>query len=274
MVTGDAQDPMRRLRQVACEAPMLDVETERGYLRQIQEGGSPDALDALLASHVRLVLSIAQKYLRHGLPLEDLVAEGNLGLVEAARRFDGSRGTRFSTYAAWWVRALIRRYTMANRRIVKVPSTRAARRLLNSMRTTQRRLASELGQPATREQIATALDVTVEDVAIVETVLSARDVSLAPAPDGHAFELPSAFATPEEAASASEAAAMNRRCVRDALDHLEDRERLIIEKRLLEDDRETLAHIGRQLGLSRERVRQLELRARKKLRKALLDRVA
>jgi len=127
---------------------MLDLATEQDFLRRIQDTGDPEALSSLLVSHVRLVLSIAQKYTRHGLPIDDLVAEGNLGLVEAARRFDRSRGTRFSTYAAWWIRALIRRYTMSNRRIVGTPSTRAARRLLSSMRATQRRLAAELGQPA------------------------------------------------------------------------------------------------------------------------------
>lgn len=270
----DVRDPMRRLRRAATEAPMLDVATEQDYLRRIQETGEPAALDALLVSHVRLVLSIAQKYTRHGLAIDDLVAEGNLGLVEAARRFDRSRGTRFSTYAAWWIRALIRRYTMSNRRIVGAPSTRAARRLLSSMRTTQRRLAAELGQPATREQVAAALDVSADDVATVEAALSGRDISLAPAADGFTFDLVSESATPEEAASENEAAALNRQSVRDALERLEDRERLIIERRVLEDDRATLACIGEELGLSRERVRQLELRARKKLREALLSRVA
>ncbi|MCB9598021.1 MAG: sigma-70 family RNA polymerase sigma factor [Sandaracinaceae bacterium] len=253
---------------------MLDVDTERDLLKRIQASDDARALNGLLVSHMRLVLSIAQKYRRHGLPLEDLVAEGNLGLVEAARRFDCSRGTRFSTYAAWWIRALIRRYTIANRRIVGAPSTRAARRLLSKLRETQRQLAAELGRAPSREEVAKALDVTVEDVAVVEAALSGRDISLAPAPDGKVVELASEHASPEETASFREARAMNERSVHDALERLETRERLIIEKRLLDEDRETLADIGEQLGLSRERVRQLELRARQKLRAALLDRVA
>ncbi|MBX3269400.1 MAG: sigma-70 family RNA polymerase sigma factor [Sandaracinaceae bacterium] len=268
------RDSLQQLRQAASAAPMLDLDTERELLRRIQENGDPRALDALLVSHVRLVLSIAQKYRRHGLPVDDLVAEGNLGLVEAARRFDRARGTRFSTYAAWWVRALIRRYTIANRRIVGAPSTRAARRLLSNLRETQRRLAAELGRAATREEIARALDVSVEDVATVDAALSGRDVSLAPTPEGLVIELACDRASPEETAAAAELRAHNERSVHDALERLERRERLIIERRLLDDDRETLADIGAELGLSRERVRQLELRARQKLRAALLDRVA
>lgn len=270
----DRRDAFAALRRVATDAPMLDAETERELLRRIQDSNDPRALNRLLVSHVRLVLSIAHKYRRHGLALEDLVAEGNLGLVEAARRFDRSKGTRFSTYAAWWVRALIRRYTIANRRIVGAPSTRAARKLLSKLRTTQRELAAELGRPPSREQVAEALDVTVEDVTSVEAALSGRDVSLAPTPDGVVIELASNLDTPEEATSKKEAQALNERSIHDALDRLEARERLIIEKRLLNEDRETLADIGRRLGLSRERVRQLELRAREKLRIALLDRVA
>ncbi len=172
------------------------------------------------------------------------------------------------------MRSLIRRFTMANRRIVGAPSTRAARRLLSKLRETQRQLTAELGHTPTREQIAKALEVTVADVATVEAALSGRDVSLAPTPDGQVIELACERATPEETAAREQARAMNERSVHDALDRLERRERLIIERRLLDDDRETLAHIGDELGLSRERVRQLELRARQKLRAALLDRVA
>jgi len=258
-----------RIRRAAIEAPMLDAETERDYLRRIQESDDPVALNALLVSHLRLVLSVAQKYTGHGIGLEDLVAEGNLGLVEAARRFDRSKGTRFSTYAAWWVRALIRRFTIANRRIVGAPSTRNGRRLLSSLRQTQRKLSAQLGAPPTREQVARALDVTAEEVAMVEAALSGRDVSIGPTEDGHVVDLPSFGASPEEQASANEIHRMNEASVAAALEHLDERERLIVEKRLLHDDKETLANIGTKMGLSRERVRQIELRARQKLRQAL-----
>lgn len=263
-----------RIRQVAIQAPMLDVGTEQDYLLRIQESDDPTALNALLVSHLRLVLSVAQKYTGHGIGIEDLVAEGNLGLVEAARRFDRSKGTRFSTYAAWWVRALIRRFTIANRRIVGAPSTRNGRRLLSSLRQTQRRLASANGAPPTREEVAKELEVTPEEVAMVEAALSGRDVSLGPTPDGHVVDLPSAIASPEDTVAANEIGRMNAESVAAALDLLDPRERAIVERRLLTEDKETLADIGKHMGLSRERVRQIELRARQKLREALLDRVA
>src|SRR5690606_24658987 len=140
-------------------------------------------------------ISIAQKYVRPGVALDDLVAEGNLGLVEAVRRFDPAKQARFATYAAGWVRALVRRAALANRRIVGAPSTRNARRLLGTLRATQRRLAAHLGVPPTAEQVAAELGVTVEDVAMVEQALGGWDVSLAPREDGSTFELTSAGPT-------------------------------------------------------------------------------
>lgn len=263
-----------RLRRAAIEAPMLDAETERDYLRRIQESDDPVALNALLVSHLRLVLSIAQKYTGHGISLEDLISEGNLGLVEAARRFDRSKGTRFSTYAAWWVRALVRRHTIGNRRIVSAPSTRNGRRLLSSLRKTQRAMAHELGRTPTRHEVAERLDVTPEEVAMVEAALSGRDVVLGPTDDGQVVDLPDGGATPEQEASANELRERNVRSVRKALEHLDPRERIIVEQRLLSEDKITLAHIGKHMGLSRERVRQIELRARQKLRDVLVQDVA
>jgi RNA polymerase sigma-32 factor len=263
-----------RIRRAAVEAPMLDSETEQNYLRRIQESNDPIALSALLVSHLRLVLSVAQKYTGHGVTLEDLVAEGNLGLVEAARRFDRSKGTRFSTYAGWWVRALIRRFTIANRRIVGAPSTRNGRRLLSTLRATQRRLAAELGETPSRERVAAELQVTAEEVALVEAALSGRDVSLAPSDDGQVFELPSELGSPEQEVAEREIQAMHAASVAEALSQLDERERAIVEKRILGDDKDTLADIGASMGLSRERVRQIELRARQKLRDALVEHVA
>ncbi len=263
-----------RIRRAAMEAPMLDAETERDYLRRIQETDDPAAMNALLASHLRLVLSIAQKYTGRGVVLEDLIAEGNLGLVEAARRFDPAKGTRFSTYAAWWVRALIRRFTIANRRIVGAPSTRNGRRLMSTLRQTQRRLAAELGEPPTRERVAAELGVTVEEIAWVESALSGRDVSLGPTDDGQVIELSSTTESPEEEAAERELRALRARSIAAALEMLDARERSVLEKRLLDEDKDTLSDIGSSLGLSRERVRQIELRARPKLRDALLLSVA
>ncbi len=275
MAIGTQHDKQgARIRRAAIEAPMLDLETEQDNLRRIQENGDPVALSRLLVSHLRLVLSVAQKYTSHGVSLEDLVAEGNLGLVEAARRFDRAKGTRFSTYAAWWVRALIRRYTIANRRIVGAPSTRNGRRLLSTLRQTQRRLAAELGEQPTRERIAQELSVTAEEVAMVESALSGRDVSLGPTDDGQVIDLPSELTSPEQQAEESELTTLNSEQIARALSRLDERERFIVEKRMLSDEKDTLADIGAAMGLSRERVRQIELRAMQKLRESLFDYVA
>ncbi|MCC6877848.1 MAG: sigma-70 family RNA polymerase sigma factor [Sandaracinaceae bacterium] len=259
------------IRRAALCAPMLDPETEQDYLRRIQRRNDPVALNALLVSHLRLVMSVAQKYTGHGLALEDLIAEGNLGLVEAARRFDLEKGTRFSTYAAWWVRALIRRFTIANRRIVGAPSTRNARRLLSGLRKTQRELAQQLGATPTREQVAARLEVTPDEVDMVEAALSGRDLALGPTPDGGVVEVAGDLASPEQEAAEREAHEHNVESVRRALDKLDPRERIIVERRLLSDDRDTLADIGQTMGLSRERVRQIELRACQKLREELYE---
>lgn len=259
------------IRGIAMEAPMLDPETEQDYLRRIQESNDRVALSALLVSHLRLVLSMAQKYTGHGLPIEDLVAEGNLGLVEAARRFDRSKGTRFSTYAGWWVRALIRRFTVANRRIVGAPSTRNGRRLLSTLRATQRRLAAELGETPSRERVALELEVTPEEVAMVEAALSGRDVSLTPPEDGPVWELPAEAASPEAEVADRQVQSRSAASIAHALSRLDERERIIVERRILSDDQDTLADIGVSIGLSRERVRQIELGARHKLRESLLE---
>jgi RNA polymerase sigma-32 factor len=267
--------PSPDLMRAALDAPMLDAETEREYLRRIQERNCPAALDALLTAHLRLVLSVARKYSGHGVPLDDLVAEGNLGLVEAARRFDASRDNRFATYAAWWVRALIRRFTIANRRIVGAPSTRNARRLLSSLRKTERRLSQELGHPPSRQQVADALDVTVADVAMMDAALRGRDIAIGHVSDsGQVFEIADDGQSPEAQVGAEERATHNSKCIHRALDLLDDRERIIVQRRLLNEDKETLAGIGTSLGLSRERVRQIEKRACEKLRSALVENVA
>jgi RNA polymerase sigma-32 factor len=252
-------DELQFLR-MALDAPMLDAETERAYLARIQDRGDPEAMRRLLASHLRLVVAVARSYARHGIELEDLIGEGNLGLLEAVRRFDRSRNIRFATYAAWWVRALIRRYAMANRRVVAAASTRK----------TERRLEHVLGEQPTREQVAEALGVTVEDIAMVEASLGGRDVPIGARGEEHTIELSSPQLTPEEEVAEQEAQYVNAQRVSAALAELDARERFIVEKRFLDDRSATLRELGSKMGVSRERIRQLQLRACEHLH-ALLD---
>lgn len=260
-----------QLRRAAMEAPMLDADHEAELLRAIQQRGDRNALARLLAAHLRLVVSVAARFSRAGVSLAELVAEGNLGLVEAARRFDAAKGTRFSTYAAWWVRARISRFAMGNRRIVAAPSTRNARKLLAGMRSAERALQQESGERPTREQIATATGTSEEDVALVETALAARDVPVGPSDDGTSIELDAQGPSPEQEIADGQEARMRAERIGRAMALLDGREREIVQRRILEDEEETLASIGEVLGLSRERVRQIEVRAKRKLRAALLE---
>ena len=142
---------------------MLTAEEELRLARDAN-AGSAQGFERLLKSHLRLVLTIAHEFSTYGLPLEDLVSEGMLGLVEAARRFEHERGVRLAAYAAWWIRAYMRRYTIYNRRIVRTPSSRHGRRLLANLRKTQRALTQQFGERPDADLVAKTLHVGVLDV--------------------------------------------------------------------------------------------------------------
>ncbi|MDW8363010.1 MAG: sigma-70 family RNA polymerase sigma factor [Myxococcales bacterium] len=261
--------PLLDVRAAAGRAPMLSADEERRLLSAIG-AGEPRALERLVATHLRLVVSIARRYTGGGASLEDLVGEGLLGLVEAVRRFEIDRGTRFGTYAAWWVRAYVRRYALANRRIVGAPTTRAGRRLMARLRRTEWEIAQRTGRPALRSEVARALDVSEEDVALVQALLGTRDVALGPHDDGTGLELADEAPTPEELAAEAEARACPGAPLDDALARLTAREREVLRARIDDETRETLAALGTRMGLSRERVRQIEKNARRKLRAAFV----
>lgn len=245
---------------------MLDLETERTLLKRVREENDQQAADQFLGSYLRLVLKIAGKYARNGVAFDDLVAEGSLGLVVALRRFDPVKAgaSRFATYATWWVTAYVRRFAIANRRIIRPPGSRDGRRLFYQLRRIERQLQSELGRAPTREELADFFNVDVEELERVELVLSARDASIETSLEDEPLSIPCERASPETLASSNQLVekAMH-------LAGLSDRERAILDRRLLTDDNETLAEVGEVLGISRERVRQIELRAIGKVRKVL-----
>ena len=255
------------LRARAQSAPILDVDAEH-RLAAAARMGSRSALDQLLVAHLRLVLRIARGYVKHGVPYEDLVGDGMVGLAEAAQRFDPERGVRFSAYAAWWIRAHIRRSTLANRRIVATPSTRAARKLIARLRETERALGQQLGRIATREEVAAALGVTADDVGMVDTALRERDVVVGDIEHG-GVELADFDSSPEQLVADAQLRADVQRAVDLAVGTLTDREREIVRRRITSDDADTLSVVGQALGLSRERVRQIESKACEKLRTVL-----
>lgn len=262
---GRAKDA---LRVRALGQPLLSEQVERDLVARAQAGDRA-ALDALLAAHMRLVYSVARSYAKHGVPMEDLVAEGMLALCEAARRFDPSRGFRFATCGRCWLKAHLRRYTLHNRRIVSAPSTRNARTVIAHLRRTERRLAQETGAPPCVEQVASALSVKPSDITMVASALSGGDVEY---DDGARVPWVSPDPSPEEMVADAEVRADFETCLAEALDSLTPREREIVLQRT-GNDVATLESLGATLGVSRERVRQIEERAKRKLRSALQHRL-
>lgn len=261
-----------RYRHRAREKPLLSAEVERDLLVRAQ-AGDQRAVHALVESHMRLVVQVASRYAREGLSAHDLVSEGVLGLMEAVRRFDLIHDARFASYAAWWVRACVRRYALANRRIVGGPSTRGARIARARLRQTERLLTQRLGEKPSRAQLAQYLGVSEQDVELVEVSLSSRDVSLTAEDGSTSIELPDELASPEEAVADAEHLLACQRSVRRALSALTEREQAVVREQFLEEEGMSLADLGRQLGVSRQRAGQILAGARDKLR-ARLEAVA
>jgi RNA polymerase sigma-32 factor len=209
------------------------------------------------------VVAIALEYRRWGVPLEDVIQQGNVGLLRAAAKFDPAKECRLATYAAYWIRAEIREYVVRGFRVVRLGTTKAERRALRAFRTTQER------DP---ERLAEVSGLTAERVAALLPILSARETSLdattddAPSPSER---LSSGGPSPEDLAGAHEEEERAHDAVRRALVDLDERERLIVRSRLMAEDPLTLQRLGELLGVSKERVRQLEERACEKLRARL-----
>ena len=250
---------------------MLDAATEHAMLDAIREHGprGDEALRALVDAHRRMVVSIASRYARLGIDAEDLVAEGILGLLEAARRYDPSHGARFCTYAVWWVRARISHFALQNRRAVAAPSTRGARRLGGNLGAAERAALARTGHAASREELARRTHTSVQDVELVQSFLQGRDVPVGSSDDE--VDVPDGIALPDDAVATDEWLHQLARRIHGAMSALGPREREIVRRRLLADEPETLATIGHRLGISRERVRQLETLARDRLRMLLDD---
>jgi RNA polymerase sigma-32 factor len=260
-------------RHQAREKPLLDAMREHQLLCRAQKGDQR-ATTEIVESHMRLVVQIASRYAREGLSTHDLVGEGVLGLMEAVRRFDVSRDTRFASYAAWWVRACVRRYALANRRIVGVPSTRGARIARARLRGVERALSQRFGRRPSRAELAGELGVSEHDIELVEVALSSRDVSLTADDEGSAFPLPDESFSPERAYEEAEHTEQCARSVADALKRLSERELAVVREQFFEEDGKSLSDLGRALGVSRQRAGQILAVARCKLRAELVVAVA
>lgn len=267
--------------KAAMRAPYLEREEEHGLAVRWKEQHDQAALHKLAEAHMRLVVSIAGRFKNYGLPATDLIQEGHIGLLEAAARFDPGREVRFSTYATWWIRASIQDYVLRNWSIVRGGTSSAQKALFFNLRRMRARLLDKPGQGGTVEvfrAIANALGVSPADVEWMNQRLSGGDVSLNAQVGGDgesdgaervefmADTSPRADQLTEEGADQ----AYHHACLQRALACLNPRELIIVQQRRLKESGETLETLGTQLGISKERVRQIEARALEKLHQSMV----
>lgn len=258
MSTADGGS-LRAYRDSLAGFHALDREVEKDLARRFADGDQKSGAKIVEAC-LPFVVSIAIEYRRWGVPLEDIIQQGNLGLLKAAAKFDPKRECRLATYAAYWIRAEIREYVVRAFRVVRLGTTKGERRALRAYR------RSKTTDPAALAEIS---GLSEERVRLLLPLLSAREVSL----DANVNDMPPAIdrlpttdLSPEDEASRHEISAQAGRAVRAAVEELDERERMIVTERLMTEDPPTLQELGNRLGVSKERVRQLEERARSKLR--------
>jgi len=247
----------------------LSVEEESRLARRWLFLKDEKALSQLITSQLGLVVRVAMEFRKSGPPLEDLIQEGNLGLTVAARRFNPERGTRLSTYAVWWIRACILEHVVRSHGPVRIGTTRATRKIFFGLGKVRRQLERETGTVDT-QVLAERLGVEQEDLEAMLPRLTGRDISLdAPRSFDDRRSIGSTLAedapTPEELLVEATSDVDEREELKNRLKLLDPREKAIINARYLRKTPATLAALGEKLGISRERVRQLELRAKRKL---------
>lgn len=263
----------------AMDAPLLEREEELNLAMAWKEKGDEEALHALTTAYMRLVISTAAKFRHYGLPFPDLVSEGNIGLMQAAARFEPEREVRFSTYATWWIRASIQDYVLRNWSIVRTGTTAAQKSLFFNLRRLRALIKdTSSGQltPENRAYVAQALRVGEDDVEKMASRLAAVDRSLnAPFSEDGEGEWQDLLADenpdPETQVMQDRDQAQRAQWLAEALSRLSEREQLIIRERRLGEDSVTLEKLGERLGISKERVRQVEHQALKKLKQYLTE---
>jgi RNA polymerase primary sigma factor len=262
---GDSLDLY--LREISAY-PLLDREDEIELAKRIREGDE-EALDILVRSNLRFVVSVAKKYQNQGVALGDLINEGNLGLIRAAHKFDETRGIKFISYAVWWIRQAILQALAEQSRVVRVPLNRAS--ALHRIGKRRSALVQELGREPTIGEVAEELDLRHDEVERTLTLSRSHlslDAPLAPGQDSRLMDyIPDVFAATPDAEAYEKALA---KTIRDALDTLSEREARILKLYFGIDDEEpkTLEEIGAIIGVTRERVRQIKERAIDRMRHA------
>jgi len=272
-----AQGGLTRYLEEIRQFPMLEPQEEYMLAKSWREHGDRDAAHRLVTSHLRLVARIAMGYRGYGLPVGEVISEGNVGLMQAVKRFDPDKGFRLATYAMWWIRAAIQEYILRSWSLVKMGTTAAQKKLFFNLRKIKGQLkALEEGdlRPDQVKQIATRLGVTEEDVVSMNRRLAGDSSLNAPVRnDAESGEwqdwLVDETMDQETALAESEERDQRRGMLNDALKGLNERERRVFEARRLADEPLTLEELSAEFGVSRERIRQIEVRAFEKVQKAV-----
>jgi RNA polymerase sigma-32 factor len=266
---------LSRYLQEIRKFPMLEPQQEFMLAKSWREHGDTEAAHKLVTSHLRLVAKIAMGYRGYGLPLSELISEGNVGMMQAVKRFDPDRGFRLATYAMWWIRAAIQEYILHSWSLVKMGTTAAQKKLFFNLRKLKGQMqAIDEGDlsPEHVTQIATKLDVPEQDVVSMNRRLASPDHSLnAPLRADSEGEwqdwLVDEQETQEITLAEREELGKRRALLKSAMTNLNERERHILTERRLKDEPTTLEDLSQHYGISRERVRQIEVRAFEKLQK-------
>ena len=277
----DANAPRRDFVKKAMQAPYLERDEEHALAVLWKERQDQDALHKLTQAHMRLVIAIAARFRHFGLPMSDLIQEGHVGLLEAAARFEPERDVRFSTYATWWIRASIQDFILRNWSIVRGGTSSAQKALFFNLRRLRARITQDgtVSPSQMHREIAEAIGVSVNDVATMDARLSGSDTSLnAPLSDGEDGGkadrqdfLPDNAPLQDERVGNLIDSERRSAWLANALKVLNARELQIVRERRLSEEGATLEALGATLGISKERVRQLESRALEKIKVALLD---
>jgi len=277
-----AESGLTRYLEEIRRFPMLEPQEEYMLAKRWREHGDREAAHRLVTSHLRLVAKIAMGYRGYGLPIAEVISEGNVGLMQAVKRFEPEKGFRLATYAMWWIKAAIQEYILRSWSLVKMGTTANQKKLFFNLRKAKSKISAlDEGdlRPDQVKLIAKRLGVTEQDVIDMNRRLGGDSSLNAPIrDDGEAGEwqdwLVDDSANQESVLMESEEADNRRQALGEALSVLNDRERRIFEARRLADDPVTLEQLAEEFGVSRERVRQIEVRAFEKVQKAVKSRIA
>ncbi len=272
-------DPLQMYMREVQQHSLLSPDEEKRLAVRYTETGDLDAARRLVTANLRLVVKIAYEYRRAYRNMMDLVQEGNIGLMQAVKKYDPYRGVKLSSYAAWWIRAYMLRFILNNWRMVKLGTTQAQRKLFFNLNKEKARLAA-MGIEPTHAELAKRLDVDEKDVIEMDKRLARSDASLdtpVNEADGRQMArvelLPTHTTGPDVATEGAELSVLVREHLAEFRKTIKDKELIIFDERLAADEPQTLQQLGDRFGVSRERVRQLEVRLTNKLREFLRDRL-